>query len=211
MSVPDEAATQRHEDSLGSTVSRRSVSEVTASSYDLEFRTPATTALVTGMKESLLVLRVAYGTIAGLSESGESLREETKQRCALLLGPFAAVFRDPETYTPFLSQAHCTERVAVAVATARGVIIGETTDDHLTGDRSLAYEATNILLDSLFRVSEMRDVSRQCRQSGVTDTDVISAMWDMAARGDDVDDLIDAMEDEVARSAFGEGSRRSPG
>jgi hypothetical protein len=87
------------------------------------------------------------------------------------------------------------------------VIIGEPADDHLTGDRKVAYEATNILLDCLFRVSEMRDVSRQCRESGITDTEVISAMWDMAARGDDVDDLLDAMEDGMALSDPG----RSPG
>ncbi|RSH87458.1 hypothetical protein EHS25_003368 [Saitozyma podzolica] len=200
MSAPDEAARQLRDDSLSSTVSQSNVSDVTASSYDLDFRTPATTVLITEMKVSLLVLRVAYATIAGPSETGESLREETKQRCELLLNQFETVFIDPDTYIPFLSQAHCTERLAVAVATARGVITGETGDDHLTGDRKVAYEATNILLDCLFRVSEMRDVSRQCRESGITDTEVISAMWDMAARGDDVDDLLDAMEDGMALS-----------
>jgi hypothetical protein len=210
MSAPDEAARRLRDDSRGSVVSQSNDSESAPLSYDLEFRTPATRALIERMKMSMLVLRVSYGTVAGVSESEESLPEETKQRCESYLAPFRTVFEQTERYTAFLNNAYLTENFAVAVALAGGAIAGRTAIDHLTGDRKSAYDATSILLDSFLRVSEMRDVSRHCRENGIIDTETIRAMWNMAARGDNVDDLIDEMEEDAARPASGDDTGRSP-
>jgi hypothetical protein len=161
------------------------------------------------MKMSLLVLRVAYGTVAGVSESEESLPGETKQRCESYLASFRAIFQETETYTAFLNEAYLTQQFAAAVALARRAIVGRTAIHHLTGDSKSAYDPTSILLDSFLRVSEMRDVSRHCRENGIIDTETITAMWNMAARGDNVDDLIDEMEEDAARPASGDDTGRS--